>query len=214
MDQVGSFVDRPRMYNNIDGLVELGGGVMCLGVALGLSLPANSIWHKSSWVLFLGVFFGIPYGIKVIKAHITYPRTGFVEYRKRASTRIISAAFGALVTVGLGVAVRRHWDITAPASLFGLAFAASYAYNIARGVRWKWVVASAIALDSIVVAFLPADVLAAMAHDSLVTHPVLAKFCGTIVASFMTYGAILLISGAISFWLYLRHTQAPALDGQ
>jgi hypothetical protein len=65
-----------------------------------------------------------------------------------------------------------------------------------------------------VTGFLPADVLAAMANDSLVTHPVRAKLGGTIVVSFMTYGAMLLISGGISLWLYLRHTQAPPQEGQ
>jgi antibiotic biosynthesis monooxygenase (ABM) superfamily enzyme len=53
-----------------------------------------------------------------------------------------------------------------------------------------------------------------MANDSLEAHPVLAKLGGTMVVSFMTYGAILLVSGGISFWLYLRHTQGPTRDGQ
>jgi hypothetical protein len=30
----------------------------------------------------------------------------------------------------------------------------------------------------------------------------------------MAYATMLLISGGISFWLYLRHTQAPAQEGQ
>jgi hypothetical protein len=28
------------------------------------------------------------------------------------------------------------------------------------------------------------------------------------------YGAVLSISGGISFWLYLRHTEAPAPEAQ
>jgi len=28
------------------------------------------------------------------------------------------------------------------------------------------------------------------------------------------FGALLLISGGISFWLYLRHTEAPAQEEQ
>ena len=34
MDQVRNLLDRPRLYYNIDGLGDLGGGVMCLGFAL------------------------------------------------------------------------------------------------------------------------------------------------------------------------------------
>ena len=216
MDQVENLVARPRLYYNIDGLGELGGGVLSLGIALLLSLPANSVWHKASWFLFFGLALAIRYAIEAIKTHITYPRTGFVEYRKgdRWRTPIVSAAAAALIPVSLVVAVRRHWDITSLASLAGLIFAAAYAYNIARAVRWKWVIACAIALGSLAISLLPAETLAAMAHDSLATHPVLAKLCGVMVASFLTYGAMLLISGGISFWFYIRHTQAPPQEGQ
>jgi len=145
MDQLENLLDRPRPYYNIDGLVELGGSVMCLG---------------------------------------------------------------------LFVAARRHWDITTPASLIGIVFAAAYAYGIARAVRWKWVVVCAMTLGSLVIAFLPAETLGTLANDSLTTHPVRAKLVGTILLSLMIYGAMLLISGGISFWLYLRHTQAPAQESQ
>lgn len=218
MDQVGNLLDRPRLYSNIDGLVELGGGVLCLGYALLLWLlahsSANSVWHQISLFAFVGLMLVIHYGTKAIKTHITYPRTGFVEYRKRRRTAIIAAALGALVSGGLAVAFRRHWDITTPAPLIGLVFAASYAYNIARAVRWKWAVVWAMALGSLVIAFLPADVLVALANDSSAAHADRAKLTGTILLSLMVYGTMLLISGGISFWLYLRHTQAPAQEDQ
>ena len=216
MDQLGNLVDRPRLYYNIDGLVELGGGLMFLGIALLLSLPVNSVWHRISWFVFLGLASTIHYGTKAIKTRITYPRTGFVEYRRdeRRRTSIVSGIAAALIVLGLGTAARGHWDTTTFASLIGLIFAAVYAYRLGRAVRWKWAVAGAIALASIAIGFLPADFLAAMANDSLVTHPFLAKFGGTLVVSFMTYGAMLLVSGGISFWLYLRHTPAPAREGQ
>jgi len=216
MDQLGNLVDRPRLYYNIDGLVELGGGLMFLGIALLLSLPVNSVWHRISWFVFLGLASTIHYGTKAIKTRITYPRTGFVEYRRdeRRRTSIVSGIAAALIVLGLGTAARGHWDTTTFASLIGLIFAAVYAYRLGRAVRWKMAFAGAIALASIAIGFLPADFLAAMANDSLVTHPFLAKFGGTLVVSFMTYGAMLLVSGGISFWLYLRHTQAPAREGQ
>ena len=216
MDQLGNLVDRPRLYYNIDGLVELGGGLMFLGIALLLSLPVNSVWHRISWFVFLGLASTIHYGTKAIKTRITYPRTGFVEYRRdeRRRTSIVSGIAAALIVLGLGTAARGHWDTTTLASLVGLIFAAAYAYRLGRAVRWKMAFAGAIALASIAIGFLPADFLAAMANDSLVTHPFLAKFGGTLVVSFMTYGAMLLVSGGISFWFYLRHTPAPAREGQ
>lgn len=222
MDQVGSLLDRPKFYYNIDGVGELGGGFMFLGIALLQWLQAHTgkdaVWHQMyAVVIYVGVMLSIiKYGTKAIKNHITYPRTGFVEYRRRYRrlTMIIGGALGALVPVGLIIAFRRHWDITTAGSLFGPVFAAVYAYGIARAVRWKWVVVLAITLGSFVIAFLPADFLGAVADDSWVTHPVRTKLVGTYLLSMVLYGTMLLISGAISFWLYLRHTQAPVQEGQ
>jgi hypothetical protein len=217
MDQVGSMLERPKRYYNIDGLGELGGSVMCLGFALLLWLlmhsPANSVWHRISIFGFAGLIFLIPYGVKAVKTRITYPRTGFVEYRKPIHTQAIAAALGALTTVGLAIGFRRHWDMTALASLTGLAFAAACGYHFATAVRWKWVLVGAMAVATFVIAFLPADVLGALGSESP-AHPDRAEFLGTILLSLMVYGALLLISGSISLWLYLGHTQPPAQEGQ
>jgi hypothetical protein len=217
MDQVGNLLARPRLYYNIDGLGELGGSVMCLGYALLLWLlmrsPADSVWHRISFFAFVGLMLLIHYGTKAVKTRITYPRTGFVEYRRRWHTSAIAAALGALATAGLAVGFRRHWDISMLASLTGLVFAAAYGYNFARAVRWKWVIVGAMAVASFAIAFLPADVLAALGSDSSVAHADRAKLDGTILLSLLVYGTMLLISGGISLWFYLRHTQAPAQEG-
>src|ERR1039458_5947774 len=89
MDQVERVMERPKLYNNIDGVGELGMGFMCLGFALLTWLQAQSprgaIWHKVYVVLPLMLLMAsiIDYGSKTIKKHVTYPRTGFVEYKKR-----------------------------------------------------------------------------------------------------------------------------------
>src|ERR1022692_2144358 len=93
MDQVGSILDRPKLYYNIDGVGELGGGFTMLGFALLMWLqahsPSGAIWHQMyAFVVYMAVMFSIiHYGTKAIKNHITYPRTGFVEYRKRDRVR-------------------------------------------------------------------------------------------------------------------------------
>ncbi|MGA3028181.1 MAG: hypothetical protein ABSF98_25820 [Bryobacteraceae bacterium] len=222
MDQVGDLLNRHRFYNNIDGVGELSAGFMLLGFALlqwlQVHAPEGAIWHRM-YVLILyvgGMCAAIHYGTKAIKKHMTYPRTGFVECRKSERWRAaaIAAPLGALVSAGVAVALWRHWDISAAVSLFGLAFAACYAWGIARAVRWKWVIVWAIALESFVIAFLPASVFGALAGDSWVTHPVRTKLVGAWLLSLMSYGAMLLISGSISLWLYLRHTQAPVQEEQ
>jgi hypothetical protein len=95
--------------------------------------------------------------------------------------------------------------MTAPVLLFGLFLAATYAYGFARTVRWKWAVACAMAWGSLAIVFLPANLIAAQADPS---------WGGAFALSMMLYGTLLLVSGGISFWLYLRHTQAPAPDAQ
>ena len=217
MDQVGNFLDRPRLYYNIDGLGKLGGSVMCLGFALlwwlPMRSPADSVWHQISCLAFVGLVLLSHYGTKAAKTLITYPRTGFVEYRRRWHTSAIAAAVGALATAGLAVAFRRHWDISTLASLTGLVFAASYGYHCARAVRWKWVIAGAMAVAAFAIAFLPAGYLGALGSESP-AHPDRAELLGAILLSLMVYGALLLISGSISLWLYLRQTRPRAQEEQ
>ena len=222
-DQIGNLLDRPKSYYNIDGVGELGLGFMCLGYVLlswlQLHTPKDSVWNQMYMLfLFVGLMLSIiHYGSKAIKKHITYPRTGFVEYRKRDT--VWRPMFGGmvvsgLISMGLILAIRKHWDMTTPASLIGLLFAASYAYGVARTVRWKWAVVWAMAFGSLVIAVLPAELVGALANVSRVTAYVPAKVMGAFLLSMMLYGTLLLISGGVSFWLYLRHTRPPAQEAQ
>lgn len=207
MNQLGNLAERPRLYYNIDGLGELGGGVMFVGCALLLwrliQSPANSVWHRISIFLFVGFMLVIHYGTKTIKTHITYPRTGFVEYRKRRRSAIVAAAIAALTTLSVFVIVRRHWDSAAPALLIAPAFTAVYAYSFAREVRWKWGIVAAMAVACLFVAMAPGYLIGALAND---------KLAGTVLVCLLVFGTLLLISGGISFWLYLRHTPPPVQD--
>jgi antibiotic biosynthesis monooxygenase (ABM) superfamily enzyme len=218
MDEVGKLLDRPKQYYNIDGLGELGCGILSLGYGLFMWLemhsPATAIWHKISIFILLGLVMVIHYGTKALKTLVTYPRTGFVEYRKDARLRnlIIGGALGGLTSLTLALSVSHHWDISTLLLLFGPVFAIGYGYAIARAVRWKWVIAAAFALTSVVIAFLPTDFLAILANDSPAAHPVRARIGGTMLISLLTYGALFIVSGGISFWHYLRHTEPAALE--
>ena len=67
------------------------------------------------------------------------------------------------------------------------------------------------AVASFVIAFLPADVLSALASDSSVGHPDGAKLDGSILLSLMAYDTMLLISGGISsLALSSPHTSSGA----
>jgi hypothetical protein len=224
MDQVESLLKRPKAYYNIDGTGELGMGFLCLGYALltwlQLHTPKDSIWNQM-YVLFIWVALmvaTIHFGTKAIKNHITYRRTGFVAYRtqNRIWTAVIASVVSALSVAGLALAVPSHREIAMPVFFLGLFFAAGYAFGIARsgGVnalfRWKWAVVLAQASGSLLIALLPEDLTASLCGGSSVPAGLSASVAGAFLLWLMLYGTLLLISGAISFCLYLRHTQAPA----
>jgi len=221
MDRLGNLLHRPRAYCNIDGVGELGIGFICLAYALlqwlQVHSPRNSMWNQMyTLFIYVGVMCAIThYGTKAIKNRFTYPRTGFVSYRKRDTVwipLIVGCATGALVSAGLVMASRSHWNMTTPTALIGLVFAAAYAYGIARTARWKWAVVWVMAFGSVVIAFLPPDVLGSLARGSWVTHLFPANFVGAFLLCMALYGSLLLVSGAISFWLYLRATPIPSKD--
>jgi hypothetical protein len=222
MNQVDSYLKQPKLYYNIDGLGELGMGFMFLGFALlqwfQVHTPKDAIWNQIYFFLFyVGVMLAvIHYGTKAIKTHITYPRTGFVEYRKRYRwlNVMIGGALSALTIPVLFFAARRHWDVTMLPSLFGLVLAVGYTYRLAMATRWKLVVGAAMAAASLVIAFLPPSYFGALADDSWITHPVRTKLVGGFLLTAIVYGGLWLISGGISFRLYLRHTQRPEQESQ
>jgi hypothetical protein len=222
MDQVERLMQRPLLYNNIDGVGELGLGCMFLGSALLQWLPIRDIWwHRyGSFVGFLLLITAIHYGIQSIKTSITFPRTGFVAYRKRETVwrpMILGAGVSALIAAGLYFVTRSYWDIdgshwamTMPAILLGLVFAAGYAYGIARAVRWKLGVAAAMAICSVEIVMLPMGAIRAMTGNTSAAVTAHEWIFGALLLTFVINGVFLLISGSVSLVLYLRHTQPAA----
>jgi hypothetical protein len=67
-------------------------------------------------------------------------------------------------------------------------------------------------IGSLLIALLPEDLTAALSGGSSLPAWFSASSAGAFLLWLMLYGTLLLISGAISFWLYLRHTQAPVKE--
>ena len=226
MDRIERLLQRPKLYNNIDGLGELGLGLFGLGSGLLNCLqgrsPGDSVWEGWKGMVWFWLMIGvIYYGTKAIKKHITYPRTGFVEYRRRKRTWLSALVLGGTTAVLAGLcarfAARSHWDIdgshwglTTPIALLALLFVPIYVWRIANVIRWKWVAAVAMSICSVGIAMLPAGVVGAVAGSRSAVATVPERSFGAAMLTSMLYGAILLLSGAISFVLYLRHTQPPA----
>ena len=213
--------DRPLAYYNIDGVGELGMGFMflCFGLLTWLQdhTPKDAVWHQMyGYVIYFGAMLAIiHYGGKAIKEHITYPRTGFVEYRKRDRWRpgIMAAVVPPLFLIALIVAHRHHWHIITGISIYGLILAAGLARGVVIwGVRWKWVVVLLGAAGSLALPALPADVVGALADHTPVPGMIPAKLVGAWVFLLLLWGTLLSVSGSISLWLYLRRTEAPARE--
>lgn len=158
----------------------------------------------------------IHYGSNAIKNRITYRRTGYVEYRDRDKLWIpLALGFGisTLFSVGLYIALSRHWEINASGALVGLLFAAAYT-RIAITVRWKWAVFALMVAATLVISALPADSLGMLVNNRGLTRAVPAKFIGAYWLTAVMFGVLSALSGGISFWLYLRSTRPPAEDAQ
>ena len=125
-----------------------------------------------------------------------YPRA-----RHRWRPMILAAFAGPAVTVGLVIVLRRHWNMATPAFLIGLLSAVSYAYAFARTVPLEMGHSLGVGARLGSIAVLPADVVG-------------RSWQGAFILIMMLYGAVLLVSGGISFWLYLRYTEAPAPEAQ
>ena len=222
MDQLRSYLERPKLYANVDGVGELSMGFMCLSYALFAWLeahaPQNSAWHQTyAFLIYVAAMVSvIHYGSRAIKNRITFPRTGFIDYRPRDKYWVpmaMAAGITTLLGAGLHLAVRRHWEISVPGSLMGLVFAAAY-IRLARTVRWKWAVFCVMLAATLVIAALPEDLAESVVNHKGLTSAVPAKTVGAYWLTFAAGGAVFLISGGISFWLYLRHTQAPEQEGE
>lgn len=214
-EQVQSYLEQPKRYFNIDGLGEIDLGVMVLGFALAgwlsQSTPTHSLWNRP-WVFLIYVALmlaAMDRGTKFIKKRITYPRTGFVEYRQGAKSRMATMALGAATAV-VFVLLMVFGRVNA-AALMGMVLIPSYAYGIARAVRWKWLVVAVLAVGTLAIASLPAGLLVSLVPDPTAgpksRFP--ADLAGSCTVEELFIGVTFLVSGGITMYRYLSRTQAP-----
>jgi hypothetical protein len=212
-EQVQAYLEQPKRYYNIDGVGEISIGVMmlayCLNSWMQALTPGNSVWHRMWFfllyvVLMVGV---IHFGAKFLKQRITYPRTGFVEYRRNAKARIVPTVLVVATTSAVvTLLISRHVN---PAAMTGLILVPTYAYGFGRTVPWKWWVVAVMAAGSLAIASLPTGLLESIAHDSTAGLRVPPGTVASWLLESLFVGASYLVSGAIALCLYLSRTQAP-----
>lgn len=213
-ENLQNYLGRPKRYQNIDGTGEMAMGVMLLSFALvaylSAVLPEGALWRKNGLVTFAFIpMVMIPilafqyWGVKAIKKHITWPRTGYVAYRRSGRTwwLAIVATFIASAVIGAGVVwltalARGSHAISLARAGYLAVLLAAYAFFVFRWSRehlWKWLVVLFMALGLLaIVLVVPGNVVESFRPTAL--------FLGLVWVG----------SGVATLYLYIRHTQPLA----
>ena len=195
---------RAIQYWHIDGTMELSFGGICL--LLGLYFFAQSTLPKESLlyrILDIGFLLILLLGglltnalVKLIKERITYPRTGFVAYRRKYGlSRWVRIAISAGLSMLMAVLVVLL--ITNPR--FGMTWMPAVS-GILLGIVWL-----IIAYRTALVRFYLQAVIIVLAGVGLSLAGV-----GNFMGMAIFYGLMslaLLVSGGVTLWIYLRQTQ-------
>ena len=198
-NQIDDFVKRPMRYQNVDGLNELGAGVIWTGLVLLLLLrdiaPSGSIWHTRAAFAIGGVvlLIVVRYCQRILKKRITYPRTGYVKYRQsRARANAIACAVGVaaasavwLIVVGFD----HHPFEAAQIASASVGWGATYVILTRIDAAWRWAFLGALTAVPPIVATL------SLSHLWL--------------DIFLSDGLILTTSGVIALTFYLRENPVP-----
>jgi hypothetical protein len=203
-------------------------GLMILGFALlgylQTVLPKDSMWSTNGFAGLLFMYLVLVpvlalgyWGVRAIKKHLTWPRTGYVAYgvgglpgkAKRAywAGRVSVFVLSVVIAAGLGGVVafeRKHHGAMGSAGVGYVLYLAFwvplYAFWIRRMGKqhpWKWLMLLLMALGLLVIGLLgPGDV-------TQVARPVM---------SFV--GLVWFISGAATLASYLRRTHVPAAGAE
>ncbi len=208
-DELRNYISRPNRYENIDGTGEIFMGLMVLGFALAAYLETTLPQNSSRWMHAI-VLYGVLIPVlglgfcsrRVIKKHITWPRTGYAAYPRYGkawwigivAAIVISTVFSAGFAY-LTLFARQHHSISLPR--IGMLVAVGGAYSIwvfrmGKEHWWKWLVSLFMVLGLVTIALVvPGD------YHKL----------GRPALSFV--GLVWLGSGVATLFSYIRHTKPP-----
>jgi len=202
------YMDRPKRYDNIDGTNEMFMGMMLLAFSLAGYLEAGLPENSSRWMHGLVVFgllipvLGFGYwSRRVIKAHFTWPRTGYAAYPRRGGKSWwvgIAAVvlIGAITAAGfacLAAFARRHKVMSIPQMAILASYIGVYAlwvFFMGKKDPWKWLVVVFMAFGLLAIAF-------TVPTDSI----------GPSNPAVLFAGLVWLGSGVATLCTYLRHTR-------
>lgn len=202
-DPIQETIQRTNRYWYVDGLAEMGTGTLLalygLFVLVASRIPAgwaaallNGIGQP---LFFIGGTILMGVIVRRLKERVTYPRTGYVAYRRRprraARALVMGLVFGATFSILSIVLISSLRDNWIPAFV-GLALGATQAWMAySLGVRRFYLLAACTILMGLGLAFLtlPADM--------------------PLVVFFVGIGLCAILSGTWALLHYLRSTTPP-----
>jgi hypothetical protein len=198
-EPIAESMKRPSRYAMVDGVGEMGIGIVFAGMSiiLRLSVGQRSIWSwKPTVVICLAVLLVLVLLAEAtVKSRITFRRTGYVKYRhsrvQTALAVVVAAILAAFISYFLKHSPRGE---NLQLLLGSLSMCVLYAYGTKMDQAWRWIVVIAM-------------VLAPLATRSIVSSDP-GQWLSTGII-----GICWLVSGLVTFWLYLRRTR-PAQGAQ
>jgi hypothetical protein len=227
MDAIRGLLQQPIDYYNVDGMGELVEGLLLTGMVGFMWLQFHVMESRGAIAGFVGFIVlaciwrllmrAVRDGSKAIKARVTYPQTGFVQYRAVKKSRWPSYVQIALVCsmtcFGGFAAMGRHLNLALVGMLAGLALAIEYLPK-ARSVGWKWIVWALLVAGAIGVVILPGAFVDTAGSNAVVNRLLPARLVGALLLVMLFDGVILLLSGGISFVLFVARTSALKPEAQ
>jgi hypothetical protein len=226
MDRIQELTARPSQYSNIDGTEEFSFGFffLCFSIwgVLQSHIHESLLWWNITTEFFVvAIGATLYFGAKALKNRVTYRRTGFVEYRKRGKKKLtvlliacslLAAVIGAAFCF---LALRGPWRPSWVFLVMGVIFPAAY-IRFARHAQWKWAIFLLMFAAVLLTPALPAELLSAVGGGAspLARLGIYAKDVGAFWLTYAINSALFAISGGITFWLYLCHTQAPEQESE
>ena len=208
-DETSQIEQRIKRYWYRDGIGEMMGGVMFLVLAAYFSLQQylgdeSFIGGMLQAGLVLLLIGGVYVGRRVVnsaKARITYPRTGYVEYRTNSRNAVLMRVLAALTAMTVAsvsiIVVRRFDSIDAMVAVTGLLVAVIFAVKqgLTSGLgRFYFMSALSIVLGGV------------LSVSGLVRGYNLGLFYGLMGLAFV-------ISGGLTLKSYLRENPLPTEVG-
>jgi hypothetical protein len=199
-DTIDQAARRARRYWYVDGLNEIAFGGLCvlLGIyfqiqgALQISAQLKQMLEVGLVLFILVIVIVLNKLVNLAKERITYPRSGYVNYRRpsairRLATGLLAAAIASsLSAVLMAAPAGLDWM----AGLTGLALAAVWLF-----IAWRMQLSRFLGLS-----------LVSLGGGIFLALTQLDGIAG-IAAIYFLEGAALLVSGGLTFWAYLRGTQ-------